>query len=56
MSKYLDRQITRLWIWLLAAGARSRATANCRIEPGDAERLIEALMCMNDVLARAARS
>jgi hypothetical protein len=57
MRKYLDRQILRLWMWLVTVGDRRATSAVCHLnlKPGDEERLLEALIGMNNVLARAAR-
>jgi hypothetical protein len=52
---YLDRQFTRLWIWLVTLGAGREKSVTCRFEPGDEERLLAALISMNDALARAVR-
>jgi hypothetical protein len=55
MRKYLNRQILRLWIWLMTVGTRRDTVVVCHLTPGDEERLLQALISMNDVLARAAR-
>ena len=55
MRKYLDRQITRLWMWLATSGARHDSSPAWIFEPGDEDRLLAALISMNDALARAVR-
>jgi hypothetical protein len=52
MRKYLDRQILRLWIWLMTVDTRRDDSPTCYLTPGDAERLLQALVRMNDVLAK----
>jgi hypothetical protein len=56
MKEFLDRQSTRLWMWLVTAGTRRNSSIACHFAPGDEERLLQALISMNDVLARAVRS
>jgi hypothetical protein len=55
MRAYVDRQITRLWMWLVAPAVRADRSMTRCFAPGDEERLIQALTSMNDVLARAVR-
>lgn len=55
MRNYVNRQITRLWLWLLTAGTHRDSSATSCIAPGDEERLLQALINMNQTLARAAR-
>jgi hypothetical protein len=53
MKEFLDRQINRLWMWLVTP--RRESSVRYRFAPGDEERLIQALISMNAVLARAVR-
>ena len=55
MREYLDRQMTRLWMWLVTSGARRDSSPAWLVEPGDEDRLLAALISMNDALARAVR-
>ena len=55
MREYLDRQLTRFWMWLVTLGTGHDPSPGWICEPGDEERLLAALSSMNDALARAVR-
>ena len=55
MRNYLDRQITKFWIWLVTSDVRRDSSVTWQFQPGDEEQLIQSLIRMNDVLARAVR-
>jgi len=55
MRAFLDRQITRFWIKLATLGVSRNPNPTYRFQPGDEERLLQALVGMNAALARVAR-
>jgi hypothetical protein len=55
MRAYLRKKQARLWVKLATLGLDQQRPPSRQLQPGDEERLLQTLIAMNSLLARAAR-
>lgn len=55
MRAYLKNKLSRLWVKLVTLGLNCNQPASCQFQPGDVDGLLQTLIDMNALLARAGR-